>query len=41
MTLLNVGELKEAGADIVVVGSFLMKKGPTERQAIIREFQEV
>jgi ribulose-phosphate 3-epimerase len=41
VTLLNVGELKEAGADIVVVGSFLMKKGPTERQAIIREFQEV
>jgi ribulose-phosphate 3-epimerase len=41
VTLINVGELKEAGADIVVVGSFIMKKGPTERQAIIREFQEV
>ncbi len=41
VTLINVGDLKKAGADIVVVGSFIMKKGPTERQAIIREFQEV
>ena len=41
VTLINVGQLKEAGADIVVVGSFIMKKGPMERQAIIREFQAV
>ncbi len=41
VTLINVGQLKEAGANIVVVGSFLMKKGPSERQAIIREFQGV
>jgi ribulose-phosphate 3-epimerase len=41
VTLINVGQLKEAGADIVVVGSFIMKKGPTERQAIIAAFQEV
>jgi len=37
----NARGLKEAGADIVVVGSFVMKKGPTERQAIISAFQSV
>ncbi len=41
VNLINVHDLKKAGADIVVVGSFLMKKGPSERQAIIREFQAV
>ena len=41
VNLENITQIKKAGADIVVVGSFLMKKGPSERQAIIRAFQEV
>ncbi len=36
----NVHSLAKAGADIVVVGSFLMKKPAAERQKIIREFQK-
>ncbi len=37
----NVAELAEAGADIVVVGSFLMKKSREKRAEIIKSFQEV
>ncbi len=41
VTLDNVEQLKEAGADIVVVGSFLMKNDTTKRAEIIKQFQEV
>ena len=41
IVLENVGLLAEAGADIVVSGSFIMKKPKTERAEIIRAFQEV
>ena len=37
----NVGLLKEAGADIVVSGSFIMKKPEAERAEIIKAFQAV
>lgn len=37
----NVKDLKAAGADIVVVGSFLMKKPVAERKEVIKAFQEV
>ncbi len=37
----NVAELSAAGADIVVVGSFLMKKSREKRAEIIKSFQEV
>ena len=37
----NVSGLKEAGADIVVVGSFLMKKSVEERTSIIKNFQQI
>lgn len=37
----NAPNLKEAGADIVVVGSFLMKKPQDARAEIIRQFQDV
>ena len=40
-TLDNAAQLKEAGADILVVGSFLMKKPAEERAGIISRFQEV
>lgn len=36
----NVTSLSKAGADIVVVGSFLMKKSPVERVEIIERFQK-
>lgn len=41
VTLDNVEALKEAGVDIVVVGSFLMKKEEAERAEIIKAFQAV
>jgi ribulose-phosphate 3-epimerase len=41
VTLDNIQAIKDAGADIVVVGSFLMKHNPTERSDIIRAFQNV
>ncbi len=41
VTLDNVVGLKEAGADIVVVGSFVMKKPAEERSKIIEGFQKV
>ncbi len=41
VTLENVKILSEAGADIVVVGSFLMKKGIEERAQIIKNFQAI
>ena len=37
----NITELKEAGADIVVVGSFLMKKEAEKRKEIIKAFQKI
>lgn len=37
----NVKELAAAGADIVVVGSFLMKKSREKRAGIIKSFQSV
>ncbi len=37
----NVMELAKAGADIVVVGSFLMKKSREKRGEVIKFFQEV
>ena len=37
----NVGDLKIAGADIVVVGSFLMKNDLGKRLDVIREFQKI
>ncbi len=37
----NVNDLKDAGADIVVVGSFVMKKPAEERPGIIKSFQDV
>jgi len=40
-TLNNAAQLKEAGADILVVGSFLMKKPAEDRAGIIEEFQGV
>ncbi len=40
VTLDNVEQLKEAGADIVVVGSFVMKKSVEERSKVIKEFQK-
>lgn len=33
--------VKDAGADIVVVGSFLMKKSPSERRELIQSFHEI
>ena len=41
VTLDNVDALSEAGADIVVVGSFLMRRSVEERNKIIRKFQEI
>ncbi len=40
VTLENVASLKEAGADIVVVGSFLMKNDHEKRAEIIKDFQK-
>ena len=37
----NIAEISAAGADIVVVGSFLMKKSREKRADIIKSFQEV
>ena len=37
----NAKLLKDAGADIIVVGSFLMKKIEAERKAIIQNFQNI
>ena len=39
VNLENVGLLHDAGADIVVVGSFLMKQPKNSRAQMIREFQ--
>ncbi len=41
VNLNNVKDLKAAGADIVVVGSFLMKKPAIERDEIIKNFQAI
>jgi ribulose-phosphate 3-epimerase len=41
VNLKNAKSLKEAGADIVVVGSFLMKKDNKTREEIIKEFQAI
>lgn len=41
ITLENIQSIKEAGADIVVVGSFLMKKSEEERRQTIQAFQAV
>ncbi len=41
VNLENVEELKKAGADIVVVGSFLIKKPAEERAKVIEAFQKV
>lgn len=41
VTLDNVVALKDAGADIIVVGSFLMKKPVYKRAGIIEAFQKV
>ena len=41
VTLQNVDILSKAGADIVVVGSFLMKKPVEARAALIESFQAV
>jgi len=41
VTLENIKEVADAGVDIAVVGSFLMKKIPAERAAIIAEMQKV
>ena len=40
VTLENIAEVSDAGVDIAVVGSFLMKKAPTERAGIISELQK-
>jgi ribulose-phosphate 3-epimerase len=37
----NAPKLKKAGADIVVSGSFIMKKNKEKRAEIIREFQAI
>ncbi len=37
----NAAELKEAGADILVVGSFLMKRDEGERAGIIDDFKKI
>jgi ribulose-phosphate 3-epimerase len=39
VNLQNVKEIKKAGADVVVVGSFLMKQAPAERESVIKAFQ--
>ena len=41
VNLENVEQLKEAGVDIVVVGSFVMKKKAEERENIIKQFQNI
>lgn len=41
INLQNASLVKDAGADIVVVGSFLMKNPPEKRAEIIRAFQDV
>ncbi len=41
VNLENAKDLKKAGADIVVVGSFIMKKQPEERESIIKAFQKI
>ncbi|MCF7812006.1 ribulose-phosphate 3-epimerase [Candidatus Gracilibacteria bacterium] len=41
VTLGNVGNIASAGADIVVVGSFLMKQERGKRKKVIAQFQEV
>lgn len=41
VNLENVASLSKAGAGIVVVGSFLMKKSPAERAEIIERFQAI
>lgn len=41
VTLENIQDIKEAGADIVVVGSFIMKKTIPERDSLIQAFQKV
>ncbi len=41
VTLENVSKLKKVGADIVVVGSFLMKNSTKKRIEIIKEFQGI
>ena len=35
----NIADISAAGADIVVVGSFLMKKAPEDRAKLIEQFQ--
>lgn len=35
----NIKEIADAGVDIAVVGSFLMKKDPAEREGVIKELQ--
>lgn len=35
----NIAEVADAGVDIAVVGSFLMKKAPEERAGVIEELQ--
>lgn len=37
----NVENIQQAGGDIVVVGSFLMKESPPERPAIVEKFQQI
>jgi ribulose-phosphate 3-epimerase len=37
----NVAEISAAGADIVVVGSFLMKKSREKRAEVIQKFREI
>ncbi len=40
VTLENISEIADAGVDIAVVGSFLMKKAPAERAALIADLQK-
>ncbi len=37
----NAGDLKSAGADIVVVGNFIMKKEISKRSSVIKDFQKI
>lgn len=41
VNLENIVQLKEVGVDMVVVGSFLMKKEPEQRKDVIKKFQRV
>lgn len=40
VNLENISEITDAGVDIAVVGSFLMKKAPAERAALIKDLQK-